>query len=264
MRKFMLAACLFALLLTGCGRLGESTQDKQRPTVTQPQAMVYVSGFVQRPGTYHVPVGTPVGEVIKLAGGLRPEADAARIDQNEAVQATMQVYVPKQGEWVPPAAAAPAAAAPSGSSVYEPPAAAAAPARVYRGQASLAATGLELEMLGLMNSERASCGAAPLALDSQLVKIARLKSQDMIDNKYFSHYSPRYGSPSSMVAAHGVSYHYVGENIAQGMATVARAHEGLMGSPGHRQAILNPEYRKVGIGIVSAGGVLTVTQIFTD
>ncbi len=42
------------------------------------------------------------------------------------------------------------------------------------------------------------------------------KSQDMIDNNYFSHNSPTYGSPFDMLKKFGISYKTAGENIAMG------------------------------------------------
>jgi uncharacterized protein YkwD len=84
----------------------------------------------------------------------------------------------------------------------------------------------------------------------------------MVDKEYFGHQSPTYGSPSSMVSAHGIKYHMVGENLA-GAGSVAEAHDGLMGSPGHRSNILNRAYNKIGIGIVNQGKHgLVVTQLF--
>jgi uncharacterized protein YkwD len=54
----------------------------------------------------------------------------------------------------------------------------------------------------------------------------------------------------------------IGENIAYN-STVRRVHRAFMGSPGHRANILNPHFRRVGVGIVKRGGVLWVTEIFT-
>jgi len=110
----------------------------------------------------------------------------------------------------------------------------------------------EQKMLDLVNAERKKAGLAPLAIDMRLVNISRLKSKDMIDNNYFSHTSPTYGSPFDALKANGISYRYAGENLA-GASTVERAHTNLMNSPGHRANILNPNYNYVGIGIVDGG-----------
>jgi uncharacterized YkwD family protein len=110
----------------------------------------------------------------------------------------------------------------------------------------------ELYMLQLINNERTSRGLKPLQMDNDLVKIARLKSKDMIDNNYFDHNSPTYGSPFKMMQDFGIQFRYAGENLA-GNQSVDAAHKALMNSPGHRENILKPEYNYIGIGIVDGG-----------
>jgi len=121
-----------------------------------------------------------------------------------------------------------------------------------KGDKSSAITAEEEKMLQLINQERAKAGAAPLTLDPELVRIARLKSQDMIDKNYFDHNSPTYGDPFTMMRNMGVQYGFAGENLA-GNPSLDNAHETLMASPGHRKNILNPNYTHVGIGIVEGG-----------
>ncbi|MDQ0878098.1 putative YkwD family protein [Paenibacillus sp. V4I3] len=110
----------------------------------------------------------------------------------------------------------------------------------------------EQQMLELVNKERAAVGLSPLAVDLQLTKTARLKSQDMVDNNYFSHDSPTYGSPFDMMEKFGITYNAAGENIACNQSVQA-AHEALMNSPGHKANILSKDYTHIGIGIVNGG-----------
>jgi len=111
----------------------------------------------------------------------------------------------------------------------------------------------EARILQLCNAERAKTGAKPLKGSADLVKLARMKSQDMVTNNYFSHQSPTYGSPFDMMKKYGVNYMYAGENIAMNQAA-DRAFTAWMGSEGHRKNILNPNFTEIGIGIVSKGG----------
>jgi len=55
-----------------------------------------------------------------------------------------------------------------------------------------------------------------------------------------------------------------GENLAKA-ATVIAAYRALMQSPGHRANMMNPAFRKVGIGVQDAGtkGIM-VAQEFSD
>jgi len=110
----------------------------------------------------------------------------------------------------------------------------------------------EQAMLNLVNKERVAAGLQPLAYDAKLTQLAEMKAKDMIDNNYFGHTSPTYGSPFDMMKNNGVTYSYAGENLA-GAPDVNTAHTNLMNSPGHRANILKPEYTKVGIGVVDGG-----------
>jgi uncharacterized YkwD family protein len=113
-------------------------------------------------------------------------------------------------------------------------------------------TAQEQEMLKLINQARAQNNVPALQADMQVCNVARVKAQDMIDNNYFSHNSPKYGSPFDMMKAFNVNYVQAGENIA-GNQTVQAAHNALMNSPGHRKNILNPEFTHIGLGIKSGG-----------
>ncbi|MDR7868545.1 MAG: CAP domain-containing protein [Sporomusaceae bacterium] len=113
-------------------------------------------------------------------------------------------------------------------------------------------TALEQQMVSLVNQERTSLGLQPLQVDARLVKVARMKSTDMIKNSYFGHTSPVYGSPYDMMKAQGITYREAGENLS-GAGSVEKAHTGLMNSTGHRANILNPSFTRLGIGIVKGG-----------
>lgn len=120
----------------------------------------------------------------------------------------------------------------------------------------------EQRMVELINQERDNSGLPALKVNLDLVKVARLKAQDMVRNNYFSHSSPTYGSPFAMMKQFGITYHTAGENLA-GAPTVEIAHRNLMNSTGHRANILNRDFTEVGIGIVegSAYGKIFV-QMF--
>ena len=133
------------------------------------------------------------------------------------------------------------------------------PALIYPGDVlniPLADAGVlefEKEVVRLVNAERTKRGLSPLAMDWQLSRVARYKSQDMHDNRYFSHTSPVYGSPYQMIKSFGISFRSAGENIAKGYQTPAAAVSGWMNSSGHRANILNPSFTRIGVGYVSSG-----------
>lgn len=110
----------------------------------------------------------------------------------------------------------------------------------------------EQAMINFINKERAAAGLKPLAADAKLTELARLKAKDMIDNNYFGHTSPTYGSPFDLMKNNGVTYRYAGENLA-GAPDVNTANTNLINSPSHKANILKPEYTKVGVGVVNGG-----------
>lgn len=118
----------------------------------------------------------------------------------------------------------------------------------------------EEQVAALVNKERAANGLSALTLNAKLSDIARAKSQDMHDKKYFSHTSPTYGSPFDMLRSFGISYRAAGENIAMGYATAQTVMTAWMNSPGHRANILNASYTQIGVGYVADGNYWT--QLF--
>ena len=106
----------------------------------------------------------------------------------------------------------------------------------------------EMEVVRLVNIEREKAGLKPLVADPLLMKGARAKSKDMVDNRYFSHNSPTYGSPFNMMKTFGIRYRNAGENIASGQRTPDSVVRAWMNSPGHRANILSSKYGKIGVG----------------
>jgi uncharacterized YkwD family protein/spore coat assembly protein SafA len=122
---------------------------------------------------------------------------------------------------------------------------------------------LENEVIKLVNSERAKNGLPALKANWQVSRVARYKSQDMIDKNYFSHTSPTYGSPFRMLETFGVSFSAAGENIAMGQRTPSEVMNAWMGSTGHRNNILSPSFTEIGVGLAkSANGRYYWTQMF--
>jgi uncharacterized YkwD family protein/spore coat assembly protein SafA len=109
----------------------------------------------------------------------------------------------------------------------------------------------ETEVVRLVNEIRKSYGLNPLTENWELSRVARFKSEDMRDKRYFSHHSPTYGSPFEMMKNFGIKYRYAGENIAMGYPTAKAVVDGWMNSPGHRANILNRNFTSIGVGYCS-------------
>lgn len=111
----------------------------------------------------------------------------------------------------------------------------------------------ELDVVRLVNTERAKAGLKPLNVDAVLSQVARRKAADMRDKGYFAHESPTYGSPFKMMRDSGISYRVAGENIAAGQRSPQEVMNAWMNSSGHRANIMNPSFTTIGVGQVSGG-----------
>lgn len=117
--------------------------------------------------------------------------------------------------------------------------------------AQVCPTDVEVEVVDRINDERAGVGLPPLDLDVRLVAAARYHSQDMSDNRFFSHTGSD-GSPFSQRILDEGYPSPGGETIGAGQRTPASIVQGWMNSPGHR-AILLGSYRHVGVGHATGG-----------
>jgi len=106
----------------------------------------------------------------------------------------------------------------------------------------------EQKLLELVNKARKDKGLNELTVDENLMKVARTKAKDMVENNYFSHQSPTYGSPFDMMRQFENTFKSAGENIA-GNKTVEGAFKAWMASESHKKNILNPNFTVTGIGI---------------
>ncbi|MEA4832912.1 hypothetical protein SDC9_89644 [bioreactor metagenome] len=129
--------------------------------------------------------------------------------------------------------------------------------KVYVPLTNTQTTSYEQQVIDLVNQIRVKNGLAKLTANWQLSRVARYKSQDMHDKKYFSHTSPTYGSPFDMIRNFGISFRTAGENIAQGYKTPQAVVDGWMNSSGHRANILNASFTEIGVGYVADGSYWT-------
>ena len=142
------------------------------------------------------------------------------------------------------------------------------PALIYVGQKITIPEGsplktIEDEVFRLVNVQRVNSGLQPLTYNWEAARVARIKSQDMIDKNYFSHYSPTYGSPFQMLESYGLRFSAAAENIAYGQRSAADVMNAWMNSPGHRANILSRSVTHIGVGVAKkANGTLYFTQMF--
>jgi competence protein ComEA len=71
-------------------------------TPTPATINVYVSGAVENPDVYSLPLNSIVKDAVAAAGGATADADLDRINLAARLSDQMQVYVPRKGEAAPP------------------------------------------------------------------------------------------------------------------------------------------------------------------
>ncbi len=122
------------------------------------------------------------------------------------------------------------------------------------------------EVISLTNSQRAASGLSMLTENKTLDSAALAKGQDMLAKGYWAHFAPDGTSPWSFFTKFGYKYQYAGENLARDFSNAQSAVAAWMNSASHKENILNPHYKEVGIGVVegSLSGVDTtiIVQFF--
>ena len=124
--------------------------------------------------------------------------------------------------------------------------------------------------LTLFNRERAAAGLPLLSESRMLETIAATRAEQMTKDG-LTHVRPGSGvmAVTQLLKANGVTYSWDGENIfwAGGPPfddAVTAAEAWWMNSPEHRDNILGPHFRQMGIGTAIDGGKMYISAVFTD
>lgn len=106
-------------------------------------------------------------------------------------------------------------------------------------------------LIELANQERRSAGLSPLKENLVLNQAALAKAQDMIENDYFNHTSPSGVTPWYWFKKNGYAYKAAGENLAIGFLDSVEVENAWEESPSHRQNLLNPNFKEIGIAVLT-------------
>jgi uncharacterized protein YkwD len=129
----------------------------------------------------------------------------------------------------------------------------------------------ELRFLQLINDYRQNYGLGKLLLSDTLSVSSERHSQDMARYQFFAHntvassYYPVGASPGDRIQADGYNYRTVwGENIAVGCESAERCFELWRNSPSHNAAMLDGNYRVIGIARLQGAGPIPHWYWTTD
>lgn len=137
---------------------------------------------------------------------------------------------------------------------------------------------LEVNLDLMVSQFKAIAFAPPLAMNAKLVEAARRHSRDMLTVPQ-GHIGSDGSTPGTRVTEAGYLWTFVGENVYSGAESIWHGHAafqvdwggdastgGMQTPPGHREAIHDPDFREVGIGVLHASsdiaGPVIITQDF--
>lgn len=124
------------------------------------------------------------------------------------------------------------------------------------GRARLAVGSDAWKLFKATNASRGRYDIPKLQLNREMSQVARRHSLAMARNDLLFH------TADVDVYLHGIGWHTWGENVGFTPGDVQSLEEAFMGSPAHRENILNRAFRHVAIGAVRVDGTLWVTVFF--
>jgi len=111
-------------------------------------------------------------------------------------------------------------------------------------------SGVEGQVIALINDKRTSQGLAAYSVDSRLTAAARVQATDMACNHFASHTGSDGSSVRDRVERQGYDWSWIGENFYVGGGSAQTAFNWWMNSGPHTANILSPNYTQFGVGYV--------------
>ncbi len=112
------------------------------------------------------------------------------------------------------------------------------------------------EVLQRTNTFRLTRARGKLSHSQALTEAAQKQACFMARTREMSHSGAGGSTVGDRVSAEGYRWGFVAENVAAGHPSGRAVFTGWRNSPGHRQNMLAPEARDIGIGIAQADGTL--------
>ncbi|MDQ0407287.1 CAP domain-containing protein [Streptomyces sp. NBC_01723] len=132
-----------------------------------------------------------------------------------------------------------------------------APASPSTPPATAPASGDVAKVVELVNAERSKAGCSPVTVNAALTKAAQAHSEDMAATGTMSHSGSNGSSPDDRITNAGYNWSTYGENVAYGYETPEKVMAGWMSSPGHKENILNCDFKEIGVGLAQPGSYWT-------
>src|SRR5260221_9241038 len=122
------------------------------------------------------------------------------------------------------------------------------------------------DVIKFTNEKRAEAGLTSVTFNQALTDAALEKGHYMIDHDFWAHVAPDGTEPWFFFQKHGYKYRYAGENLARDFSGAQSAVDAWMASPSHRENMLSPKYKDIGVAVVegdlSGSDTTIVVQLF--
>lgn len=108
-------------------------------------------------------------------------------------------------------------------------------------------------IVDLINQERTLQSQPNLKIDSDLMKAAQKRAEDMAKQKIFDHYGPDGSNPWDYIQNSNYNYVIAGENLAISNSSDSDIVDSWMQSITHKNNILNADFYNIGMGSANFG-----------
>lgn len=119
-------------------------------------------------------------------------------------------------------------------------------------------------LLARINALRLQMGRAALEPDEALERVAQAWADRLAASAFFSHVAPDGSTLRDRLTESGYRFVSAGENLGLSSGPLA-AHFGIEHSPGHRNNLLEPGHRRLGVGLATrADGLTVLVELFAQ
>ncbi|MCL2456119.1 MAG: CAP domain-containing protein [Defluviitaleaceae bacterium] len=116
-------------------------------------------------------------------------------------------------------------------------------------------SGAETDLIAEINNAREISGVQKLSVNRELMRLARYKSEEMVELNFFGHSSRIYGEPEEMLARFGVNFSKAGATIAKGQETAQEVVRAWLTSQSHVEVLFDAEFTSAGVGLAFDDGI---------
>lgn len=105
------------------------------------------------------------------------------------------------------------------------------------------------KIIELTNNQRLNANVGIVKENSLLNAAAAAKVNDMFENNYWAHVSPKGTEPWYFISSAGYKYQHAGENLARDFSNPKDVISAWMASPTHKKNLVDGRYKDIGVAV---------------